>query len=170
MAKTYFIADLHFGDEGIIRYENRPFTDAADMEKCLINNWNTAVLPEDTVYVLGDFSCNEEEKDGELLRKLNGTKILVMGNHDNHRKPQQWRELGFAECSQWPIIWKEFFILSHEPMYINENMPYANVYGHIHNNPSYKDVSKQSACVCVERIDYKPISFESLVVQMKALV
>ena len=61
-----------------------------------------------------------------------------------------------------PVIYKNFFMLSHEPLYINSNMPYANFYGHVHANPSYKDASKQSVCVSVERIDYTPVEFEKL--------
>lgn len=167
MAKDYFIADTHFGGENIRRYENRPFDNAVEMDEKLIVNWNGVVTVEDTVYVLGDFSdYAEKEKDVEILQKLNGTKILVMGNHDRHRTPQEWRELGFAECYSMPVIYGQYFMLSHEPLYINANMPYANFYGHVHANPSYKDASKQSVCVSVERIDYTPVEFEKLRAQM----
>ena len=163
MAKDYFIADTHFGGENIRRYENRPFATATEMDEKLIENWNNAVTAEDTVYVLGDFSDYADAgKETEILGKLNGTKILVIANHDTHRTPQEWREIGFAECYPMPVIYKNFFMLSHEPLYINSNMPYANFYGHVHANPSYKDASKQSVCVSVERIDYTPVEFEKL--------
>lgn len=163
MAKDFFIADPHFGGEAIIRYENRPFASAEEMDKKLIENWNHVVEKEDTVYVLGDFSdYANAEKDRYILSRLNGTKILIMGNHDRHCKPEEWRSIGFAECSPWPIVYKEFFLLSHEPLYINANMPYANIYGHVHGNPSYTDCSVQSACVSVERIGYTPVSMEQL--------
>ncbi len=168
MAKDYFIADTHFGGENIRRYENRPFATATEMDEKLIENWNNVVTAEDTVYVLGDFSDYEEtQKDAEILRRLNGTKILVMGNHDRHRTPQEWRELGFAECFPLPVIYQQYFMLSHEPLYINSNMPYANFYGHVHGNPSYKDASKQSVCVSVERIDYTPVVFDTLCEYLK---
>ena len=94
MAKDYFIADTHFGGENIRRYENRPFETATEMDEKLIENWNNVVTAEDTVYMLGDFSdYADAEKDAEILQKLNGTKILVMGNHDRHRTPQEWRAL-----------------------------------------------------------------------------
>ena len=167
MARDFFIADTHFGGENIRRYENRPFENAAEMDEKLIENWNRVVTPEDTVYVLGDFSdYADTKKEAEILVKLNGTKILVMGNHDAHRTPQEWRKIGFAECYPMPVIYKNFFMLSHEPLYINSNMPYANFYGHVHANPSYKDASKQSVCVSVERIEYTPVEFEKLKVQM----
>ena len=163
MAKDFFVADTHFGGENIRRYENRPFETALEMDEKLIENWNQVVNAEDTVYVLGDFSDYlNEEKDRTILARLNGTKVLVMGNHDRHRTPDKWRELGFAECSPWQIVYKNFYMLSHEPMYINTNMPYVNVYGHVHGNPSYKDACKQSVCVSVERISYEPMEFSEL--------
>jgi len=168
MAKDFFIADTHFGGENIRRYEKRPFETVAEMDEKLIENWNNTVKTEDTVYVLGDFSdYTDAAKDTEILFKLNGTKILVMGNHDTHRTPQEWREIGFAECYPMPVIYQGFFMLSHEPLYINTNMPYANFYGHVHANPSYKDASKQSVCVSVERIEYTPIEFAVLRERMK---
>ncbi len=163
MANDYFIADTHFGGEKIRRYENRPFASVEEMDAALIVNWNQVVAEEDTVYVLGDFSDYEDdEHDKKILSQLKGTKILVMGNHDRHRTPEEWRRLGFVECSPWPVLYRDFFLLSHEPLYINSNMPYANFFGHVHANPSYSDHSKQSVCVSAERISYTPVSFETL--------
>lgn len=161
MGKDYFIADTHFGDSRIIGYENRPFESVQEMDKILIEKWNEIVTVENTVYVLGDFSSyNDIKRDRELINCLNGDKVLVIGNHDTHRTTKEWRELGFLECSPWPIIYHGFFLLSHEPMYINRNMPYANIYGHVHGNASYKDASPQSVCISVERIGYQPISMD----------
>lgn len=158
----FFIADTHFGDGRILRYENRPFASTEEMDRRLIDNWNRTVAPEDTVFFLGDFSCCGEERDRELLASLRGRKILIMGNHDRHRDCETWRKLGFAECVAWPILYRDFYILSHEPVYLNENMPYANFYGHVHNNPSYRDVSRQSFCLSAERIGYTPVAFEEI--------
>ena len=170
MGKDFFIADTHFGSESIIRYENRPFGSIEDMDRILIEKWNSVVSEEDNVYILGDFSVYEDiEKDEEILKLLNGTKILIMGNHDTHRAAQTWREAGFSECSRWPILYKNFFILSHEPLYMNSNMPYVNIYGHVHGNASYRDVSPQSACVSVERIDYTPVEFGEIMRKIKNL-
>lgn len=168
MVRDFFIADTHFGGENIRRYENRPFESAEEMDERIIENWNRVVTEEDTVYVLGDFSdYNDEEKDKAILARLNGRKMLVMGNHDRHRTPREWRDLGFVECSQWPILYEGFYLLSHEPLYINANMPYANFYGHVHANPSYKDASRQSVCVSVERTQYTPVEFKELRERMK---
>lgn len=50
-------------------------------------------------------------------------------------------------------------MLSHEPLYVNKNMPYCNIHGHIH---SLKYDSKSFFNVSVECINYKPINFEEI--------
>ena len=95
------------------------------------------------------------------MKQLNGKKILIKGNHDI-KDNNSYRMSGFAEVYELPVILDEFWIMSHEPMYVNENMPYANVFGHVHNNPMYRTVSPQSYCVSVERIGYTPILFEDV--------
>ena len=152
---TYFIADTHFGDENIRRYENRPFQNVTEMNQALITNWNKTVNPDDIVYFLGDLG------DESCLAQLHGTKFMVKGNHDTMPN-DHYRRLGFAEVYDLPVIFNGFWILSHEPLYINRNMPYANIFGHIHNNPSYKTASSRSYCVSAERTSYTPIRFEAI--------
>ena len=74
----------------------------------------------------------------------------------------EYRNFGFSEVYDLPVILDGFWILSHDALYINENMPYANLFGHVHNSPIFKDFSNQHFCVCVERIDYTPIEFDEI--------
>jgi len=164
LVSVYFIADTHFSEDNIRRYENRPYQSAAEMDKALIENWNKVVSEEDEVFVLGDLGGDKYEK--EILSKLNGTKYLVKGNHDT--KPNEYyRNCGFKEVYDFPVIFKNFWILSHDAMYVNRNMPYANLFGHVHNNPIIKDYSSQHFCVSAERINYTPISFEDIAIKIK---
>lgn len=52
----------------------------------LLANWNRLVKEDDTVVLSGDLSwalkLTETNKDFEFLKKLNGKKILIKGNHD----------------------------------------------------------------------------------------
>ncbi len=157
MKKIFFIADPHYGDERILKYENRPFQSVELMDADMIRRWNEVVSSEDTVYVLGDLGADGYEKD--ILSKLNGTKFLVKGNHDT-KSNKEYRSFGFAEVYDHPIIIDGFWILSHEALYVNTNMPYANLFGHVHNSPIVKDYSNQHYCVSVERINYTPIDFD----------
>lgn len=157
----YFIADTHFSDENIRRYENRPFADVRQMNAALIANWNKVVTETDEVYVLGDFG-----ELGDVLASLNGMKYLVKGNHDTESN-EYYRQAGFTEVYDKPVILDNFWILSHEPLYVCENMPYANIFGHVHNSPLYRDYSSQHYCVSVERTGYTPVSFEKVVELVK---
>lgn len=161
MNMPFIISDTHFYDSQIIKYENRPFKDVNEMNTQLINNWNSIVTKDDEVFHLGDFA-SQNVSDIEvknLIALLNGKITLILGNHDNHFSKEKWEEMGIYQAIKYPIIYNGFFILSHEPLYINDNMPYANVFGHVHNNPSFKDFSNQSFCVSVERINYTPLNF-----------
>lgn len=152
----YFIADTHFGDDSIRKYENRPFQDIQEMNLFLMKSWNDIVNPEDEVYLLGDFS---ESKCENILASLSGVKYLIKGNHDTNTN-EYYRKIGFLEVYDKPIILESFWILSHKPLYVCENMPYANIFGHVHNSPIYNTYSQQHYCVSVERIGYKPCSFD----------
>lgn len=56
----------------------RPFSDVENMRTLLIVNHNEVVAPEDTVFFLGDVSF----KGLDMIKEMNGKKILVAGNHD----------------------------------------------------------------------------------------
>lgn len=150
----YFIADTHFGDERILRYENRPFHNAQDMNRELARRWNDIVAPDDRVYVLGDWGLFSPAL-------LSGTKYLIKGNHDS-LSSQAYRDMGFEEVYDLPVILEDFWILSHQPLYVCENMPYANLFGHVHASPLYRTYSSQHYCVSVERTGYAPVSFEEI--------
>ena len=111
------------------------------------------------MYIVGDFGATGYE--AEVLSKLNGHKFLVKGNHDLMSN-EAYRRAGFDEVYDHPMIMDGFWIVSHDALYVNANMPYANIFGHVHNNPIIKDYSKQHFCVSAERIAYTPISFEHI--------
>lgn len=157
--KTFFIADTHFGDSAILRYENRPFGSVQEMDEAMIERWNAAVGVEDVVYVLGDLGA--DGKEAQTLAALNGVKYLIKGNHDR-KSNAEYRAFGFAEVYDHPILLDEFWILSHDAVYVNTNMPYANLFGHVHASPIIRDYSAQHFCVSAERINYTPVAFDRI--------
>ena len=54
----FFTSDHHFGHYNVIKYCNRPFTSAQQMDEIMILRWNETVLPDDEVYYLGDFAMH----------------------------------------------------------------------------------------------------------------
>jgi calcineurin-like phosphoesterase family protein len=159
MPTTYFISDHHFGHKSIIDFEDRPFADVDEMTATMIAKWNAVVSKEDKVFHLGDFSFLNKERTKAIVSGLNGYKILILGNHDRGRSRDWWLDVGFDEVSEYPIIYMNFFFLSHEPMYMNKQMPYVNVHGHIHSQ-KYEGLHYYN--VSVEHLDYTPVSFEKI--------
>ena len=156
---VYLVADTHFGHRQILLYEKRPFESVEEMDRELVKRWNKTVKKGDLVIHLGDFALTGRARIYELLEKLNGKKWLIMGNHDWSHSTSWWRRAGFEEAFKQPIIYEEFFILSHRPVYLNESMPFANLHGHIHSKKmDYKGYVNMS----VENWDYKPVNFEEI--------
>jgi calcineurin-like phosphoesterase family protein len=158
--ERWLISDTHFGHEKIILYESRPFSTIQEMDRTIIKNWNESINKKDKVFLLGDFCFRYgREKVEKLVKRLKGYKILIIGNHDYDRSNAWWSEVGFNEVSRYPIIVDEFYIFSHYPLYINKNMPYVNVHGHLH---SKNMDDNQHINVGVEQTNYKPINFEDI--------
>lgn len=99
--QKYFIADPHFGHANMIKLANRPFKNLEEMDKILIKNWNNTVKPEDEIYIIGDFSWYTNlEKINSLLKKLNGKKFLITGNHDHFLKNKNFNRSQFVWVKQ----------------------------------------------------------------------
>lgn len=153
--KYFIISDTHFNHANIIKYCNRPFKDVEEMNKTMIKNWNETVSGKDVVLHLGDVALGNKEEAKKILKQLNGRKILIKGNHDNW-SDEFYKECGFEYVSRYPILWNNFYLLSHAPLQLSETTPYYNYYGHVHNDDKYIE-SPTSKCVCVERIGYRPL-------------
>ena len=155
--KYFVIADTHFGHQNIIKYCNRPFASVEEMNEKMIKIWNETVSNNDVVLHLGDLYLGNKERCREIVSKLNGKKILILGNHDNWSE-EFYRSCGFSSVSRFPILFADFFLMSHAPLILNDTTPYFNFYGHIHTDPKYVDTAT-SKCVSAERIGYRPYCF-----------
>lgn len=161
-SNTYFTSDTHFFHQNIIQYCDRPFSSIEEMNEKLIENWNSVVGKNDIVWHLGDFCFGKKENILEVLPKLNGKINLVMGNHDHH-KIDFYYSAGFHRVYDRQIIINGFYILSHAPLqFLNDKCPFYNIYGHVHDSTCYNTWAKNGCCVCVERHDYTPVSWEEI--------
>ncbi len=114
--RIFFTADTHFFHANAIKFDNRPFTDVEHMHRVLINNYN-ACVPEDGIcYFLGDVGFNNNAELKKLLSKLNGTKVLILGNHDKNTNAMY--NIGFDAVmhSATLFIAGEKVTLSHYPL------------------------------------------------------
>jgi len=151
----YIISDTHFGHSKIIKYESRPFKTVEEMTETIVNNINEIVQVHDKLFWLGDVSFYGKKKTKEIMDSVNcGNNYLIMGNHDTGHSMKWWREVGFAKVYDHPIIYKDFFILSHDHVFLNDTMPYANFHGHLH---SKKLVGDNYINCCVDVTGFKPL-------------
>jgi calcineurin-like phosphoesterase family protein len=84
--KTFITSDLHFGHANIMKFcpdtRARFKNDVAYMNEAMVREWNEIVGPEDLTYILGDVAFCNVQKATAFLRRMNGRKILIVGNHD----------------------------------------------------------------------------------------
>ena len=137
------------------------------MNADLISRWNEIVSQDDRVFFLGDFALANKEQIIQWGNMLNGRKVMIYGNHD-HCKPEVYYAAGFEHVSRWPIVIHSRYLLSHAPMFAGAESGVdpgnlINIHGHIHDKIEQgPTVSARSACVCVERWEYKPVELHEL--------
>ena len=80
----FFTSDTHFGHRNILKYTDRHlrYRDVDHMNEEIVHAWNSQVGPDDEVYHLGDVALGPWVEWDSILTRLNGFKILVVGNHD----------------------------------------------------------------------------------------
>lgn len=158
--KFYIIGDLHFYHSKIIEYCSRSFTTVEQMNQYMIAKWNETARENDTIYVLGDFGFGNLDQLSEIVKQLNGYKILILGNHDRRRSRSGnwWLRVGFDEVYKNPVEIGNY-VFSHEPQEVLDYQ--INYHAHIHNTPLQPHFNPENhICVSVEMIDYKPLLIE----------
>lgn len=171
-----FYSDPHFGHKNIIRYCNRPFADVNHMTEELIKRYNEAIGPEDAVLWLGDCAFCSTGRFKDIMDRLNGSKLLVIGNHD--RSPAVMASAGFdlvmEEC--FMVIAgrtcriKHFPYVNAEPLECQVADRYADkrpprvpgevlIHGHTHQSTS---LVGNMVHVGVDSWDWRPAPYEEV--------
>lgn len=163
---TFFTSDTHYHHSRIIEYSKRPFKDVEEMNEALITNYNSVIKSSDDVYHLGDFAFADKDAINIVLRRLNGRKHLIFGNHD-----KQFRK--YKELLSKHFIWAKDYaeinvdnqkiILSHYSFRVwnASHRGSWNLYGHSHCN-LFDDPKLLSIDVGVDCHSYYPIPFEEV--------
>lgn len=184
-----FISDLHIGHENVLRFDQRPFENMFQMENVIIDNWNKRVKKYDRTYILGDTIWSPKFKDWkEFLDKLNGQKVLIVGNHDAKEQTlaKLKKENVILDYKYMDVITvgNKKVILSHspQPFYFKQYSPnVVHLYGHVHLTADYdymKEIIKHQeerysesiskmhcynvGCMCPE-IDYTPRTIDEII-------
>lgn len=166
----WVISDTHLNHFNILKFTDekgkliRPFGSVKEMDEYILDRWNSVVKPGDKVYHLGDVTFGNKDTFKSLWPKFNGSKRLIVGNHDDIR----FLSSGgfFQKVYMWRMFPEFNLILSHVPLHQSCLKTWGqygtsslNVHGHIHQNKSpdgpYFNVS-------VEAVNYTPVHIEEL--------
>lgn len=147
----FFTSDTHFGDDGIIKREKRPFKNNKQFTKKIIRIWNKQANKDDIIYVIGDFfNYNKTEttswkKTLFLPKKFKAKIIVICGNNEDRIINQEFdgnfdkfRELlinnGFLDIKkeEYLSLGNQKFYLNHFPE--NKKDDYVNLFGHNHRS------------------------------------
>ena len=126
----------------------------------MISNYNECVQPDDVCIWVGDVTFTNTTETNLMLERMNGYKILVVGNHDFEKK--KFRNLDFDE------IWLAYFInsgdtqyvLTHYPMENAVAEPQFNIHGHSHTR---NIADSRLHNVSVEQLGFKPVTLQSII-------
>lgn len=80
MGSVYYTSDWHFNHDFVAG--TRDFADAEEHDEALIEAINKTVSKRDQLWVLGDVFMGSVTKGLEQIARVNGSKHLVLGNHD----------------------------------------------------------------------------------------
>lgn len=170
MSKRFWISDPHFGHSKILTFMKsdgtplRDFSSVEEMDEFMVSRWNETVTKNDTVNILGDLTINK--KNLPILDRLNGRKILIMGNHDNHKiknlVPYFYDIRAYDRKKHHSGV---RVVSTHVPIHTGSIGRWGtNIHGHTHahslDDPRY-------FCVCVEQIDFRPIEFTEMIEKIK---
>jgi calcineurin-like phosphoesterase family protein len=141
--RTFVTSDLHFGHKNIMRFcptTRGHFADVDVMREAMIREWNAAVAPEDVTYILGDVAFLPAVEAVQILRRLNGRKILIEGNHDR----KLLNDPVFRSCFESVHNYLrlnyngQLVVMFHYPIWEWDQMHRGSVhfYGHVHGKPT----------------------------------
>ena len=141
---TWITSDLHFGHKNIMSFcpESRARfkNDVAYMNEAMVKEWNDLIAPDDTVYILGDVAFMSGSDAGRMVNRLNGTKILVRGNHDRKTLMDETFRSAFVEVHEYLDITYNGtkVVMFHYPIAEWDQMHRGAVHfhGHLHGGKS----------------------------------
>lgn len=172
MSNLFVVSDLHLNHRNMLNFTKpdgskiRDFSSIEEMNETIIDNWNRTVGKNDTVWNLGDVFFGTESAGLNLVRRLNGNKNLIIGNHDKLTPDfiSMWNKIEL-----WRKDKKLGVIMSHMPLHPNvlneagNDQVVTNLHGHIHEKASPPPTKNHRWInVCVEWTNYTPISYDEI--------
>jgi calcineurin-like phosphoesterase family protein len=171
---AFVTADTHFGHAKSLSFMQsdgsplRPFSSCEEMDETMVERWNATVGKKDTIYHLGDVIIPRSSLS--ILGRLNGRKILIKGNHDQHVKLSEWakyfEDVRGAFFHPGDSTMRGGLIFTHVPVHPSclSGHYLGNVHGHLHCHQIIDDgkVDRRYYNCCVERHNFSPVALDEI--------
>lgn len=173
MPNIWFTSDLHFNHDKEFVWKVRGFENVEQMNEAIISRFNSRVQPEDTVYILGDLMLGDKELGEECLKRLNGKKIIILGNHDTNPRIDIYKKYADEVVYATVIKYKKRVIyLSHYPTLTGnlDDTPghcILNFHGHTHQTENFTGDYNFMYHVGVDSHDCYPIHIDDILESIK---
>ena len=152
MKNTWVLSDFHFSHNQEFIYAKRGYKSWQEMDEALIQLWNDIIKPEDTVINCGDLCFQPATRIDYILPKLNGKKIITLGNHDTSKELFKYHSKVLAIYLTHSKTNGVEFVFSHIPLHPSQFeirfVNAINIHGHIHEQK--KDLSDKYFNVCYD--------------------
>lgn len=136
---VWFTSDYHLYHENVIKFDGRPFTSIEEMHRIIRENHNSVVGQDDIVIYLGDLAfINNPRLVLKFLESLNGTFVLVRGNHDKLLQDHAFKSstLLIGDLLEVTLGPEDHFVCCHYPMVVWNRSHHGSfhVFGHVHGH------------------------------------
>ncbi len=188
----FFTSDWHIGHNNVLGFDQRPFKDLDHMHTVLVNNYNASVREDDVCYFLGDMGLGSSQALKDVMARINGTKVLILGNHDKGMNAMYNSGFDVVLNSGMLVIAGEKVTLSHCPLrgvfredvsemknaVLTENWhgesrhgPFSitnegqfHLHGHIHSGPANKKlkIDGRQYDIGAPGNGYRPVSISTI--------
>jgi len=175
MSKVFVTSDIHFSHLKILEYCSKTrgdFRDVNHMNEVIVQRWNETVGVDDHTFILGDVSMGDVSHAPGYIQRLNGTKTLILGNHDRSlMKIDGIRDLfhGVYDYLVYSHSKQEHFVMFHYPIssWDGKSRGSFHIFGHLHGAPS--GIKGRAMDVGMDCNELRPFSLDAVAKRLGAI-
>ena len=174
----FITSDLHLNHDKEFLYRPRGFSSIEEMNKAIVNNFNSILDPDDDLYILGDLILVDNSAV-QLIKNLKCKNIhIIRGNHDSDVRIELYRNCwNVVEICDAKFLryGKHHFFLSHYPSLTsnwNESKKLSsqmiNLCGHTHTQDKFRDFDKGLIYHCeLDAHNCYPVNIDTIITDIQ---
>ena len=175
MSDVFVTSDIHFSHKMILQYNPKTrgmFRDTDEMNETIIERWNETVGVDDHTFILGDVSMGDVSRAPGYIARLNGTKTLILGNHDRSlMKIEGIRDLfhGVYDYLVYSHSKQDHYVMFHYPIasWDGKSRGSVHLFGHCHGAPS--GIKGKAMDVGMDCNDLRPFALSDIQSRMSKI-